>query len=309
MCRSSRFFALGFALFLSASACGETPDSESSASTLAAQTPTIAPRAEGVVHYVRYEVGGETFYGILEGDLVRELEGEPYFDPPETGRTHALADVRLVAPVEPGIVLAVGFNYESHLGTLGQEEIPEFPELFAKLPTSIIGSGDPILMYPDSEDLHFETELVVVIGRTARNISPEQAPDHIFGVTAGNDVSERSWQTTDLQWLRAKASDSFGPVGPVVARGLNYGDLLLEGRLNGEVMQTERSSDLVRDLPTLVSYISRWVTLNPGDIIFTGTPGTTVAMQPGDVFEVEVEGVGVLRNEVVRAGDVRPGYD
>jgi 2-keto-4-pentenoate hydratase/2-oxohepta-3-ene-1,7-dioic acid hydratase in catechol pathway len=289
--------------------CEEAQRSPETASALAAQVPTIAERPEGVTHYVRYETGGQTSYGILEGDQIRELEGEPYFDPPETGRTHALADVRLLAPVEPRIVLAVGFNYESHLGTLGQEEIPEYPEFFAKLPSSIIGPGEPILMYPESQDLHFETELVVVIGRTTRNVSPEEAPDYIFGVTAGNDVSERSWQTSDLQWLRAKASDSFGPVGPVVARGLDYGDLLLEGRLNGVVMQRERSSDLVRDLPTLVSHISRWVTLNPGDIIFTGTPGTTSAMQVGDVYEVEVEGVGVLSNPVVRAGDVRDGYE
>lgn len=264
----------------------------------------IAQSAPGVVHYARYETGEGISYGIVDGERLRELAGPPFDDPPETGRTHALADVRLLAPVEPRVVLAVGFNYESHLGTLGQEEIPEFPEFFAMLPTSIVGPGAPIIAYRDSEDLHFESELVVVIGRTTRNVSVEEAPDHIFGVTAGNDVTDRAWQTSDLQWLRAKASDSFGPIGPVVARGLDYGDVLLTGRLNGEIVQQERSSDLVRDLPTLVSYISQWVTLNPGDLIFTGTPGVTRAMVPGDVFEVEVEGVGVLRNPVVAEGEL-----
>lgn len=278
-------------------ACDEVPDAT-------AQDYVIAPAQEGVSHYVRYEVGGDTSYGVLDGETVRELEGPPFDDPPETGRTHDLADVRLLAPVEPRVVLAVGFNYESHLGTLDQEEIPEVPELFAKLPTSIVGPGDPIIMYPDSEDLHFETELVVVIGRHTANVTVEQAREHIFGVTAGNDVSERSWQVNDLQWLRAKASDSFGPIGPVVARGLEYDNIMLEGRLNGEVMQRESSSDLVRDLPTLVSHISQWVTLGPGDIIFTGTPGETSAMQIGDVFEVDIEGIGVLRNPVVADDDV-----
>lgn len=282
-------------VLLAGTGCADVPASQT-------HDYVIAEAPEGVTHFVRYEVDGETSWGILEGETVRQLADPPYEDPPETGRTHRLSEVRLLAPVDPRIVLAVGFNYESHLGTLDQEEIPEVPEFFAKLPSAVIGPDDPILKYPDSEDLHFETELVVVIGRTTSNVSVEDAPDHIFGVTAGNDVSERSWQVDDLQWLRAKASDSFAPVGPVVARGLDYGDLMLEGRLNGEVVQRESSSDLVRDLPTLVSHISRWVTLGPGDIIFTGTPGETRAMEPGDVFEVQVEGVGVLRNPVVAAG-------
>jgi 2-keto-4-pentenoate hydratase/2-oxohepta-3-ene-1,7-dioic acid hydratase in catechol pathway len=121
-------------------------------------------------------------------------------------------------------------------------------------------------------------------------------------VTAGNDVSERDWQKSDLQWFRAKASDTFGPLGPVIVSGLNYGDLLLQTRLNGEVVQSQRTKDLIFDVPTLVSYISKFVTLDPGDVIYTGTPGSTKPMKPGDVVEIDIEGIGVLKNQVARAG-------
>jgi 2-keto-4-pentenoate hydratase/2-oxohepta-3-ene-1,7-dioic acid hydratase in catechol pathway len=120
-------------------------------------------------------------------------------------------------------------------------------------------------------------------------------------VSAGNDVSERNWQRSDLQWFRAKASDTFGPIGPVLVTGLRYDDLLLETRLNGDVVQSQRTRDLIFGIPAIVSYVSRYVTLDPGDVIFTGTPGTTRAMVPGDVVEVSIEGIGVLRNRVVRA--------
>jgi 2-keto-4-pentenoate hydratase/2-oxohepta-3-ene-1,7-dioic acid hydratase in catechol pathway len=151
-------------------------------------------------------------------------------------------------------------------------------------------------------NVHYEGELVVVIGKTAKNVSVEDASDYIFGVTAGNDVSERDWQRDDLQWLRAKGSDTFGPVGPVLVSGLDYNDLRVETRLNGEVRQAESTADLIFDIDTIVSYVSRYVTLCPGDIIFTGTPGSTRAMQPGDVVEIEVQGVGVLRNTVAKEG-------
>jgi 2-keto-4-pentenoate hydratase/2-oxohepta-3-ene-1,7-dioic acid hydratase in catechol pathway len=130
----------------------------------------------------------------------------------------------------------------------------------------------------------------------------ETAAEYIFGVTAGNDLSERDWQRNDLQWLRAKGSDTFGPIGPVIVRGLDPNDLLLQTRVNGEVRQSERTRDLIFDVEEIVSYVSRYVTLYPGDVIFTGTPGSTMALEPGDVVEVEVEGVGVLRNTVVSGG-------
>jgi len=261
---------------------------------LVATAPAAAQ--QGGAKYVRYAHESRTSYGVLDGESVRELDGDLFASPRPTDRTVRLADVRLLAPVAPGKVIAVGLNYRSHLGT---RAAAAYPGLFAKYPTSIVGPGADIVMPPDATDLHYEGELVVVIGRMAKNVTAADAPGYIFGVTAGNDVSERAWQRDDLQWFRAKASDTFGPVGPVIATGLNYNDLLVQTRVNGEVRQSERTRDLIFDIPTIVSYVSRYVTLMPGDIIFTGTPQSTRAMKPGDVVEVEVEGVGTLRNSVV----------
>ena len=246
--------------------------------------------------YVRYTHEGQESYGILEGDTVRELVGDIFSDPTPSGKTLKLSEVHLLAPCKPTKVIAVGLNYRSHIGN---RPVPEYPGLFAKYPSSIIGQDENIVIPSDATDLHYEGELVVVIGKKAKNISVSKAPNYIFGVTAGNDVSERKWQQADLQWLRAKASDTFGPVGPAIVTGLNYNDLLLQTRLNGELRQSERTKDLVYDVEAIVSYISHYVTLFPGDLIFTGTPGTTKAMKPNDIVEIELEGVGILRNKVV----------
>jgi 2-keto-4-pentenoate hydratase/2-oxohepta-3-ene-1,7-dioic acid hydratase in catechol pathway len=250
-----------------------------------------------ITKYVRYANNGVTSYGILDGETIHTLDGDLFSSPTRTGETVALSEVRLLAPCEPSKVIAVGLNYQSHLG---DREPAEYPGLFAKYPTSIVGHEDDIVMHEGASNLHYEAELVVVIGKRAANVPVEEAGEYIFGVTAGNDVSERDWQRADLQWLRAKAADTFGPMGPVIVTGLDHNDLLVQSRVNGEVRQTGRSSDLIFDVETIVSYVSTYVTLMPGDVIFTGTPGTTMAMQPGDVVEIEVEGVGVLRNTVVR---------
>ena len=246
--------------------------------------------------YVRYTHEGQESYGILEGDTVRELVGDIFSAPTPSGKTLKLSEVHLLAPCKPTKVIAVGLNYRSHIGN---RPVPAYPGLFAKYPTSIIGQEKNIIMPSDATDLHYEGELVIVIGKKAKNISVSKAPNYIFGVTAGNDVSERNWQQADLQWLRAKASDTFGPVGPAIVTGLNYNDLLLQTRLNGELRQSERTKDLVYNVEAIVSYISHYVTLFPGDLIFTGTPGTTKAMKPNDIVEIELEGVGILRNKVV----------
>jgi len=256
--------------------------------------PLTAASAQ-VTKYVRYSAAGKTSYGILEATTIRELSGNLFQAPKPTGKSVKLSDAKLLAPVLPGKVIAVGLNYQTHLG---ERPAAAYPGLFAKLPSSIIGPDDSIVYPADAENLHYEGELVVVIGKRASHVSVADAPQYIFGVTAGNDVSERNWQKSDLQWFRAKASDTFGPLGPAIVSGLNYNDLLLQTRLNGEVVQSQRTKDLVFDVATVVSYISRYVTLEPGDIIYTGTPGTTRPMKPGDVVEVEIEGIGILRNRV-----------
>ncbi len=262
---------------------------------LAVLAAGVSAGAQDVTKYLRYEHEGTVSYGILEGETIHQLAGDVFASPERTGATVALGEVTLLAPTDPRKVVAAGLNYRSHLGGA---EPAEYPGLFDKHATSLIGHGAEITYYEDATNLHFEGEMVLIIGKTARDVSVEDAPDYIFAVAAGNDISERVWQGGDLQWFRAKGADTFGPVGPVMARGVNYDDLLLQTRVNGETLQSQRTSDLLFDSSFLVSYISRYVTLEPGDMVFTGTPGTTSAMQPGDVVEIELEDVGVLRNTI-----------
>ena len=260
--------------------------------------------AAEITRYVRYDDGGDVSYGVEDGDTIHELDAAPWAGGKRTGNSLDASGVTLLAPAEPSKVIAVGYNYISHREEMTHEEprpIPEHPPLFLKLPTSITGP-DTGVVYPEGATaLHFEGALVVVIGKTASKVSPDEAADYIFGVTAGNDISERAWQANDLQWLRAKASDTFGPLGPAVVTGLNYLDLRVQTRLNGETMQDQSSIDHIHDIHAILSFVSQYVTLYPGDLIYTGTPGSTAAMKPGDSVEIEVEGVGVLRNRIVRA--------
>ena len=262
--------------------------------------------AQEVSKYVRYQKDGAASYGLLDGDTVNRLDGAPWAGGQATGESVSIDDVVLLAPAEPSKVIAVGYNYISHREKMTHEEnrpIPEYPPLFLKLPTTITGPNTDVVYPEDATDLHYEGELVLVVGKTASNVSEENAHEYIFGVTAGNDISERNWQANDLQWFRAKGSDDFGPLGPVIVSGSNYLDLRVTTRLNGETMQDQSSIDQIHDAHAVLSYVSKYVTLYAGDLIFTGTPGATSAMKPGDVVEIEVEGVGVLRNRIVSAQD------
>ncbi len=248
--------------------------------------------------YIRYRAGSSTGYAILDGETVRPIAGDLFGSHAETVTTFNLSEVALLAPCLPGKILAVGLNYKSHLGGRPQ---PAHPEIFYKAVTSLQDPGGPIVIPRDATDLHYEGELVVVIGKPVKNASVDEARDAIFGVTCGNDVSERNWQHgpgKDLQWWRAKGCDTFAPLGPAIVTGIDYGNLLLETRLNGDVVQKQFTSDLIFDCPGIVSWISGWVTLLPGDIVYTGTPGSTRGMSPGDIVEVEIASIGVLRNPV-----------
>jgi 2-keto-4-pentenoate hydratase/2-oxohepta-3-ene-1,7-dioic acid hydratase in catechol pathway len=252
------------------------------------------------IRYVRFTDDGASSYGIQDGERIQALSAAPWEGGQPTGTVHAAADVRFLAPVEPRQVFAVGFNYSSHRG---DRELPAHPPIFLKLPASIVGPGADIVYPAGATNVHYEAELVLVIGKRARRIPASEAGAYIFGVTAGNDVSARDWQADDLQWFRGKASDTFGPLGPAVVAGLDYRDLLVESRLNGETRQSQRSSDHIHDAHAIVSFISQYTTLYPGDVIFTGTPGETSAMVPGDIVEIEVQGVGILRNRVGTPAD------
>lgn len=262
--------------------------------------------ASETTRYVRYSYNDQIHYGIEEGEQIHSLDGPPWMNGGRTGDSVEASEVTLLAPAEPSKVIAVGYNYISHREEMTHEEnrpIPEYPPIFLKLPTTITGPETDVPYPADATDLHFEGELVVVIGKTASKVSAQDAGDYVFGVTAGNDISERSWQANDLQWFRAKGTDKFGPLGPAIVTGLNYLDLRVQTRLNGETMQDQSSIDQIHDIHAIVSYVSQYVTLYPGDVIYTGTPGATSAMKPGDVVEIEVESVGVLKNRIVSSKD------
>ena len=257
--------------------------------------PARAP-AQSLTRYVKYETAGRTAWGVLEGDTIRELQGNVFDGARPNGRTVKMAEVKLLAPAEAKKVIAAGLNYRSHIG---EQPAAKYVGLFAKMPTSLVGHGADIVYPADATTVHYEAEVCLVIGRRAKNITEAQVKEHVFGVTPCNDVSERAWQKADLQWFRAKGADTFGPMGPALVRGADYDKLKLIGRHNGKVVQESSTDMLIFNIDTIVSYVSRYVTLEPGDVIFTGTPGTTQAMKPGDTYEVEIEGIGVLRNKVV----------
>jgi 2-keto-4-pentenoate hydratase/2-oxohepta-3-ene-1,7-dioic acid hydratase in catechol pathway len=245
--------------------------------------------------FVRYEHQGKISYGTLEGAVIARIQGDLFGGGPETGVKIGLSDVRLLWPCQPSKILAVGLNYKSHLGT---RPAPVQPELFWKPTSCLLEPGGTIFIPEGATNVHYEGELVVVIGRKTKGVSPQEAAGCIFGFTCGIDVSEREWQKNDLQWWRAKGSDTFGPLGPAIAVGLDYKASRLQTRVNGEVKQSQFLSDLLFDPATVVSHASRCVTLLPGDVIYTGTPGTTGALKPGDVIEVEIDGIGILKNVV-----------
>ena len=260
----------------------------------ASQAPPRATR------YCRFRKGDVTSFGVVDGETVRQLAGDLFSDAKETGARHKLSEVKLLHPIaSPSKILALAGNYQSHLGSAAPRTNPE---PFYKPPSCLQNPEDPIVIPPGAKDVHFECELVIVIGRKATRVNAAAAKDCIFGVTCGNDVSERIWQndpkTKDVQWWRAKGADTFGPIGPVIARGIDYGNLKIQTRLNGKVMQEDTTAHLVHNCENVVSFISQAVTLHPGDLIFTGTPGKTSPMKPGDVVEVEIEGIGILRNPV-----------
>ena len=248
--------------------------------------------------YVRFQCGDVVSYGVLEGDQIRKIDGDLFGKWTRGSRTYPTRAVKLLVPSpHPSKVIATAGNYKSHLGE--DRETPEHPKFFFKVPSCLIADGENVVIPNTSHDVHFEAELVIVIGKRATKVSEGRALEYVLGVTCGNDISARYWQRNDGQWWRAKGSDTFGPCGPVIAAGIDYNNLLMQLRLNGEVKQEQSTRDMVHNVAQIVSWASMHVTLEPGDLIYTGTPGKTSTIRPGDVLEVELEKVGVLTNPVV----------
>ena len=249
---------------------------------------------------VRYEQGGHAGTGILEGGIVHEVEGH-LFEGPRPGASIApIGQVSLLPPMRPGKIVAVGLNYLDHILVDGfGRERPANPIIFLKPPSSLVGHDSAIVLPEGPERVESEAELAVVMGRRARYVRAGQAADYILGLTCANDVSARDYQAADGQWVRAKGFDTFTPLGPCIVTGLRPDNLTITCRLNGQVHQESSTSKLLFDVPYLMEFISRIMTLEPGDVIMTGTPAHPPRMQPGDVVEVEIEGIGTLRNPVI----------
>jgi 2-keto-4-pentenoate hydratase/2-oxohepta-3-ene-1,7-dioic acid hydratase in catechol pathway len=245
--------------------------------------------------YIRYNHDGKISYGILDGETVKEISGGLFGERVETGKSTSLRNVQLLCPCEPTKVLGIGWNYQSHIDT---RKPPSNPEVFFVPPSALLPHEGEIIIPPGASNIHYEGELVVVIGKKTQKASAFEAEDNIFGFTCGNDVSERDWQKNDLQWWRAKGSDTFAPLGPAIVTGFDWRQGRIETRVNGATVQSGKFSELLFDPPAIVSYASHYVTLFPGDVIYTGTPGTTRAFNAGDQIEVDIPGIGVLRNRV-----------
>ncbi|MFD5157066.1 fumarylacetoacetate hydrolase family protein [Streptomyces hawaiiensis] len=252
---------------------------------------------------VRYAVGGVCHYGEFEaGDTrIARFEGDPYAGLSPTGHVDDVGDVVVLPPVDRTRIFGFAYNYVSHIDET-EREVPEVPVCFMKPSTAVIGPGDSIVYPVDGELIHFEGELVVVIGKEARHVKPAEAHEYILGYTCGNDVSDRVIQRRESAFgtlLIGKGQDTFAPLGPVIATGLDPSRLSLTTRVNGSVTQSASTADLLLAVPGIVSYLSRYLTLLPGDVIMTGTPSGVGPIRPGDEVEVEIEGIGVLRNAVV----------
>jgi 2-keto-4-pentenoate hydratase/2-oxohepta-3-ene-1,7-dioic acid hydratase in catechol pathway len=250
---------------------------------------------------VRFEIGGKERYGILENGVIQSITEPLVGTVRETEETFAIEKVRLLAPCVPSKIIAVGVNYKSHASELNHQ-LPERPLIFLKPPTAVIGPEDRIL-YPDtSHQVDYEGELGVVIGKLARHISRERARDCILGYTCFNDVTARDLQRIDGQWTRSKSFDTFAPVGPWIETELDDTNLTIETIVNGQVVQRGNTTDMVFSVPELISFISDVMTLIPGDIIATGTPGGIGLIRPGDIVEISIKPIGTLRNYLVKEG-------
>ena len=245
--------------------------------------------------YARYLAHGQISYGVVEEDSVKELSASPFENFQVTDHSHKLSEVKLLAPCVPPKILAIGLNYSSHLHN---RPGPTEPMVFYKTPISVIGPDDTIIRPKGTERLDAECELVVVIKDRCRNVPEADAMSHVLGYTCGNDVSARDWQREDINWWRAKSTDTFSPAGPFIVDDIDPHNVRVKTRINGKEIQNESTNYLIFNVPTLIAYCSQFVTLEPGDMIYTGTPGEPGEMKDGDICEIDIDGIGVLSNPI-----------
>jgi 2-keto-4-pentenoate hydratase/2-oxohepta-3-ene-1,7-dioic acid hydratase in catechol pathway len=274
-----------------------------------------APVMSGHVRIARFVTPGPSAagsgladlrWGVVEGAAgadadaltVAAIADHPFGAISFTGERWALADVRLLPPILPSKVVAIGKNYADHVREMGGDAPPDTPVIFLKPSTSVCGPGDPIRLPAEAGQVDHEAELAVVIGRPLRRVSRDEALDGVLGYTCANDVTDRTMQRSDGQWARAKGYDSYCPLGPWIETAIEPTDLRITATVNGRPRQDGRTSQLVRDVPTLLEFMSAVMTLLPGDVILTGTPAGVGPIVDGDTVTVEIEGIGALSNPV-----------
>jgi 2-keto-4-pentenoate hydratase/2-oxohepta-3-ene-1,7-dioic acid hydratase in catechol pathway len=249
----------------------------------------------------RYSHEGVVRYGVVEGTEVLELPGHPFAAAGErlttTGVVHDLDAVRLLAPVIPSKIIGIGKNYADHAAEMGGPA-PERPLMFLKPTTALIGPDEPIVLPPESTEVHYEAELAVVIGRVCRRVPADKAASVILGYTCANDVTARDLQRSDGQWTRAKGFDTFCPLGPWIDTDLDASDVVVECEVNGVTVQSASTATLIHSVPELVEAVSAVMTLLPGDVILSGTPAGVGPLAAGDEVTVTVAGLGTLVNKV-----------
>ena len=249
----------------------------------------------------RFSLADDVAFGVVDGDTVTRISGHPFGPIQLAGPPAPLDHVRLLAPVLPSKIVAVGKNYADHAAEMGGD-VPDVPIVFLKPSTSVIGPGDPIIYPALSSEVHYEAELAVVIGRLCRDVPAEQTERVVLGYTCANDVTARDLQRAESQWGRAKGFDTFCPLGPWVVTDLDPSDLRITCTVNGELRQDGRTSQMVRSVGELVAHVSAAMTLLPGDVLLTGTPAGVGPLSVGDEVAVTVEGIGTLTNRVVARG-------
>jgi 2-keto-4-pentenoate hydratase/2-oxohepta-3-ene-1,7-dioic acid hydratase in catechol pathway len=247
--------------------------------------------------FVRFDLNGHVRYGVWEGDFVRRISGSIFEDPQVLQEKYPIAEVRLLAPVEPSKILCVGLNFRDHIAELG-DPIPEFPSHFLKPDTCLIGPGDPVIFPRIARRVDYEGELAAVIRTKAKDVAEEDALKFVLGYACFNDVTERELTRVQGQLTRSKGFDTFGPLGPCIATDLDPTRLQVQTFLNGKKVQEGFTGNMVFSVAFLVHYLSQCMTLYPGDIISTGTPGGIGPMKVGDIVEVKIDGIGTLRNPI-----------
>lgn len=255
--------------------------------------------------WCRFQQNGRISYGVVEGDRVREVEKSPFDQPIMTTMLHPLAGVKLLVPVIPKTFFCAGVNYRDHITRraqmLGKQPVfPEKPDIGYRANNALIAHEEDIVKPKDSSnEFQYEGELVAVFGKRARHVSKDEAMDYILGWTIGNDVSERTWQAMDRTFWRAKNCDTFKPMGPWIVTGLHPHEMKTVIKVNGVVTDQFATGDMIFDVATYVSEVTKYCTIEPGDVMWMGTDGLPRNISPGDTVEIEISGIGVLRNRVV----------